>query len=779
MGMGMKLAVLSPKPKDKDSEANACFIDMIQTARPGGKCGQGCVHCGAMDSERRGKQIQLSREEIQENLERRIRPVKRLRSSTRRVALETAETAENVDAIAVESEEIKGKIVASYLSPYVTTDVDVEPMDGDAFIDAAELVNGLTYGHSRMLCISHGIRSSYGIGKRYYHDLRMVFSLFGYHNDSRYSDEEWRRCFSSLGEWGLDSGSESAVYSAFVNNLKMRYSNEELDYPDSGDVSGVLMDIVTDMKFPPEVQKGLIGYCYDEELEDANLLMMGQLKLTDEFIENGMLVERCGPGGELSAKRLEKVVDLMKEGVIPGFILTVDFARHQGQINLENNLASYVKTLQLLKPALQDDCPGFVAISIQGLQGDKVPSDNPYTAERAHLFFQQVLLKADLTREERKKLQYDTGRSYAKVGKAAEDPLLSDFLSNEGECEVIPHRQFVDKVIAPQRKLNRARLKSDGAVERQFVEDGATYNSSIEGPWEPLFDAPAIREYANNRIMRSLDSEIGSVILLTSEERDRKREMEWEGDIEQEEDVFLIQPFSLLERGDDRDRAMVFVRSILGVNDIRDYKIQEGDCKRNLQFQDLKIELLKNFYPAGKDVDLLVAKSSPYIEVVQQFYERGLEVGAELSKENWYVGEMMALAEVMEDALGFDYLTDTIERIYLKRTEVERSTTQELRALGEGSDDSEREEKGQINGSALEPDFAVKLPNDIGVPPGFGILRTSSVPKKSTPIPRLLSGSKTPDSVFIVLEDSGSEGNNEFDEAPDTRPDEKNPLCKG
>lgn len=755
--MGMKLAALSQQPKDKSSKANACFIDMIQTARPGGACKQGCIHCGA-SKEGGEKQVQLTREELEENLTRRIRPLRNLRKGNRLTGLEEAEELDT--RISEEMEEARGKIVASYLAPYVTTDVDVEPTDGDAFIDAAELINDLTFGQSRMLCISHGIRSGYCIDQGHLRDVRQIFSLFGYHNAERYSDGEWKKCFSNLEGWGLPEDVEEKVYSAFVNNLKMQLIRGELGDPETNGM-GDLVDKIKEMGLPKSLQRRFYRYCQEGGLEDSNLLMINQLAVTDALVEEGMLNETCSDHGKQSAERTEKIVEMMREGAIPGFILTVDFARSHGKINLENNMASYVKTLKLLKPALSEDCSAFVAVSIQGLQGDDVPSDNPYTAERAHIFFQQVLERAGLTREERKNLQFDIGRQYAEVGGAAEDPLLSDFLSSEGKCEVIPHQQFVDKVVAPQRKLSRARLRADGAIERQFVEDGATYNTTVEGPWEPLLDAPAIREYENRRVMRALESEIGTVVLLTKKERARKREMNWEGDIEKENDIFMIQPFSALER-EDRERALDLVRGMLGVADVRDYLIKDGETERNIRFTDLKLELLRRYYPSEKNVDVIVAQSGPYIETVERLSERGLDVGAALSQENWYAGEMLVVAKVLEEGLDIDYLRDRLEEVYLNRAKVEDSVAESAVASVLEEDVVEA---GEVLGSAEFDEeevgahlhYAVRLPDEYDI--DFGVKNPDGL--------EFGSSDKEEDGLIEM-----GEGSDDFDEDVDTDTDE-------
>jgi hypothetical protein len=641
--MGMKLAALSADPEKKGNKSgNACEIDVVQTARPGGICKQNCIHCGASGEHDRGPQIQLSREELEENLSREV--------SSNRAG-------------------VRNRILANYLAPYATTDVDVEPTDGDAFIDAAELVHGLSDGRSRMLCISHGLRSYIKPKERSQgHLIGQALSLFdGGDVYARYTNDSWVACLLWVDGLEIDQEVKDRVFQAFVNQVYKSIDSDKDIEEKNEEVCELVLGLPFSEKFDEIVTK-LWSYANDEtHFLSSNNLMMGRLEMVDELKGKGVLEEVCpsADGKDCSAKRLDKIVELMQKGVVPGFILTVDFARAAGRITLENNMASYVKTLNCLKPTLSRDARAFVAISIQGLQGEDVSDDHPYSATRAHVFFQEALRRSALTGEEQSRLKYDTGRQYAKVGRSAEDPLLEKFLTEDDACEVIPYQQFVDEVVAPNRPLLRGRVRADGAADYQHVQRGRTYNATVKGPWTQFLDVPPIRRYTREGSFRALSTDSGtSTIPLTQDERERRERLNWEDYVKSEGDIFLFKPFSLIKRGEDREKLLSFVRGVFGVDDVCKFSVTEAKgALRPIRFSDLKLQIIKACFPQN-DVGGKIAEASPYKQVVGEISSTGESVGVVLGQENYLSGEVMLLAKVLQERLGFDYIVDQLDAIY-------------------------------------------------------------------------------------------------------------------
>ena len=107
---------------------NTLKIDMVRTATG---CPEACLHCGAytsFDNTHDFRMKELEREKLRENLSQ-----------------------------VVQGTRLK---ISDLLAEYITTDVNVEPLRGDAFCNLAEIVYELTEGQSKVVCISHGLRYS-------------------------------------------------------------------------------------------------------------------------------------------------------------------------------------------------------------------------------------------------------------------------------------------------------------------------------------------------------------------------------------------------------------------------------------------------------------------------------------------------------------------------------------------------------------------------------------------------------------------------------------------
>lgn len=165
-------------------------------------------------------------------------------------------------------------------------------------------------------------------------------------------------------------------------------------------------------------------------------------------------------------RRLEKIVELMEQGLIPLFVLTVDHARGKGKINPDDNFRSYLRTLEILRSALPF---GRVTASLQGTRNPESPLFIGKTRE----MFTMVLKQADFGPEELTKLIVDD-RSYTRKGRAAQLIGLEESI----DCDVIADPEFL-KAQFPRDHLWRGMIRFDGTLLTQPNRPGETYGDSV------------------------------------------------------------------------------------------------------------------------------------------------------------------------------------------------------------------------------------------------------------------------------------------------------------
>ncbi|MBT7736082.1 hypothetical protein HN709_00145 [Candidatus Peregrinibacteria bacterium] len=590
--------------------ASACDIDMVQTVAPGGVCTEQCIHCGAFDEFKGAAASKpLTRDQLRENLTQELPSLQ---------------------------EDVKGQVVANYLAPFLTTDVNVEPTHNDAFIDAAELVHELTEGRSRMLFISHGVRKyvrtpretgDKNMGKHIIRQITSVFDTKRGENlgepEAGYPDEKWDEVFEILRSRGIEE------------------------------------DVIA------KIEKARRGkYQFNEQLIEG-------LNVVEDLLEKGVAEAYCFGKDDQSAERLSKVAQMVHDGIVPGAIITLDFARAQGRINFASNAASYIKTLQLLKPAMAESSQGFVTVSVQGLQN--VDVDHPYGAHRALIFFQEILSRAGLTDREKSMLRgtADLGREIVGVGRGKNQDVIAQYLHGDEACEIVPDQAFVDKVIKKDRKLLRARLLAAGGIEWQQVKDGATYNTTVKGPWRRFVDAQDLREFdgKNGPDERKLSSEIGGgpVSRLTRSELSKKAKLldvdpSWDHFLDTEDDIFLMKPFSRVKKPH-RKAVLNYLQSVFGVDDLVKIPVLDKKGIRGVKYRDVKLSCLMSIYP-GEDVGVLIHDASPYKEFVDDPEFMGemsatgeAEAGVALGRTSYLAGEIFALTRaLMEKIPVLEYL---------------------------------------------------------------------------------------------------------------------------
>ncbi|MDZ4210048.1 MAG: hypothetical protein U1C56_02615, partial [Candidatus Curtissbacteria bacterium] len=337
--MALKLAACASEPDNKDSRRNVVKVHLLETAAPGGRCPQACVHCGAFGKEDVGRQRQLTHGEIEENFTR-----------------------------AIPSDDGSGeeKRAVDYFDRLVTTGPDTDSVVGTAFAYAARRLHELSDGRSKLLDISHGVRvSPVPERQRDMPYIAKTFSLFNEHVELGQDLVDWGGCLQWVFKSDLESGVKNSIYSAFARKLK-RKAEKQAALNKDGDSETLMLECLAAMSRSEVVDERVTTYLLElmassPEIPDANDLMLDHLDVFKGFQNTG-IIKKAGQETSPEERNLNNSVALMQRGVVPGFILTVDMARGGGKIPLHTNFYSYVRTLELLKPALAKDSPAFVAV---------------------------------------------------------------------------------------------------------------------------------------------------------------------------------------------------------------------------------------------------------------------------------------------------------------------------------------------------------------------------------------------------------------------------------
>src|SRR3989338_1363890 len=156
-------------------------------------------------------------------------------------------------------------------------------------------------------------------------------------------------------------------------------------------------------------------------------------------------------------QRLENIAGLMQRKIVPLIVVTVDQARRKGRVSHQRNMESYVRTFQILRPALGY---GRVPASIQG-KAD--PASPPYI-ENAKRLFNEVIERLQWPADELNRLVIYIRDSYVDTGRAHLIALSSRRRAPEPFfCDVIPDKQFVAENL-PQTHQWRGMIRFDGLL---------------------------------------------------------------------------------------------------------------------------------------------------------------------------------------------------------------------------------------------------------------------------------------------------------------------------
>ncbi len=130
----------------------------VNTVRLGDGCRQNCIHCGSYD-QGSGKWDLIANAVTSERMERILNQEFLVKSSPDEEEASSKEGNEKTETEA-ETKEISGyvkKRMIDLFANYVTTDINQEPLDSDAFLQFSKLVKKLSGGESRVVCVSHGV----------------------------------------------------------------------------------------------------------------------------------------------------------------------------------------------------------------------------------------------------------------------------------------------------------------------------------------------------------------------------------------------------------------------------------------------------------------------------------------------------------------------------------------------------------------------------------------------------------------------------------------------
>lgn len=398
------------------------WIDMVQLGRG---CAGDCLSCGAFEEvSPLDKRIStIGRQQLEANLNQEI------------VSERTGTRVRLVDL----------------LRRYVTSGVDMEPLDTEIFNEAADLIYDLSNGRSRLVAISHGLT-----------------------------------CYERV------AGGKSR-YEIPMSQLKRLQALNRLMLDDVVPLFVLSMDSAR--------RKGLPG----QTAARGHDTLTGMEKPSTKFMkfiksEAGLDQQRAGVGkfaessSEWEARMIRvkrRLIDSVVKKISAGAELNEsegEVAKYIGEWNkcrdsiVEVNARGYAKTLHLLWPAIK--AGKRVTVSLQGDENDE--------SLAYHGLARRILQRtADLLRQEHgisdleinrlfEAVNLRPPRLYAGVGRAKN---VLGVESGIRPCPVIPDPGFIDEfVYKDPYRVTRGRLKMDGTLEVQAYRASRTYTDTVDPP---------------------------------------------------------------------------------------------------------------------------------------------------------------------------------------------------------------------------------------------------------------------------------------------------------
>lgn len=172
-------------------------------------------------------------------------------------------------------------------------------------------------------------------------------------------------------------------------------------------------------------------------------------------------------------QRLERIIRLMEQRVIPLFVLSMDFARSRGGIDPQKNLESYMETLVMLQTVLK---VVRVTVSLQ--------AEGSIAMARVERMFAEILDRLGWTEDEMALLNVDKRESYTALGRAGS---AGADVASGADCDIIPDVGYYDLVKADWPRTHELRGMID-MNRRLWVQEnrpGKVYGDSVDrSRWE-------------------------------------------------------------------------------------------------------------------------------------------------------------------------------------------------------------------------------------------------------------------------------------------------------
>ncbi len=410
------------------------LIDMVEL---GHGCAGDCVACGAFDKNYEPK-------------ERKVCPIT------------SEQLTENISQEIVDGRKGTRHRLVDLFRRYMTSGVDMEPLESDIFNDASEIINDLSEGKSRMVAITHGLR-----------------------------------CVESE-----DEKSGKVRWKPRPDQLRRVERLSELMIAD-------LVPLLV-LSIDPAREKGLAGKeakkiqteLKEMEKNDSAFMRIIRFQAQKQQHDDGLTNPSVEENEKQWAERLEK----MKSGLLDsvrgksqdkdvelndGEKIIKKYLDLQGELKrsvVEANAQSYAATVCALRPAIE--AGKQVAFSLQGDKNENSPVYVGMTFRILQRMYEILEKEHGVLGAELYKLvegiDVQPPRYYTGSGRAKN--LLEIY--KDRDCTVIPYKPFVEGPFrADPLRINRGRIKSDGTFEIQLYRAGRTYNDTVEpkdNPWRPV-----------------------------------------------------------------------------------------------------------------------------------------------------------------------------------------------------------------------------------------------------------------------------------------------------